>query len=408
MKKSKEIDYFKSGQKKLKAWRPTAFHNFPHEAQVIDLFCGSGGMSLGFAALAKAEGYFKLIGGADINEVSLKTYNHNFGVPAIKIDVREIAKSRKNLKSFLNQLDGFDPTKKIILIGCAPCQGFTAHRKKDWDTPDVRNGLVEAFADIAYMMEPDCIIMENVPELLSGKYWHHFEYVRDRLKSKNYVVKQAIHNSAAQGVPQERFRAVVMAMKTDFSLPSEKLSRNEFKTVKDAFTNLAVVSAGEQCAKDLMHKSATHRKTTIDVIRAIPIDGGSRPDGIGPKCLQNFKGYADVYGRLAWSKPSITITHYARNPASGRFVHPEQHRGLTMREAARLQSFPDGYEFKGGFDDVFRQIGEAVPPLLSLAVAASALANIRGESEVSDAHVVEGPVNNSYSGVIVGLKSNRK
>lgn len=88
----------------------------------------------------------------------------------------------------------------------------------------------------------------------------------------------------------------------------------------------------------------------------IPLDGGSRPAGVGPKCLQNFKGFADVYGRLYWNKPSITITHYARNPASGRFVHPEQHRGLTAREAARLQSFPDNYEFCGGFDDIFRQI----------------------------------------------------
>jgi len=401
----KEIEYFKSGQKKLKTWKPSKSGSNTHEAQVIDLFCGGGGMSLGFAALEKAEGFFKVIGGADINKISLSTYTHNFGVPGIEIDIQEIAKSQKHVRSFLSRLDGYDSSKKTILIGCAPCQGFSAHRKKNWDNPDERNGLIESFADIGFMLEPDCIIMENVPELLSGKYWKHFEYFRDRLVSKGYIVKQAIHNAAAQGVPQERFRAIVIAMKQDFSMPSEKLTRRNFKSVKSAIGSLPAVEAGEQCKKDPMHKSAAHRQSTIDVIKAVTIDGGSRPPGIGPKCLQNFKGFADVYGRLSWSKPAITITHYARNPASGRFIHPEQHRGLTKRESARLQSFPDGYEFKGGFDDVFRQIGEAVPPLLSLSVAAVTLANLRGEQVIAEEHLIHKPVNNSYAGVISGIKN---
>lgn len=404
----KELEYFKSGQKQLKKWKPSKTDSNNHEAQVIDLFCGGGGMSLGFSALGKSEGYFKVIGGADINKTSLDTYSHNYGVPGINIDVQEIAKSKKNLKSFLSKLDGYDKSKKTILIGCAPCQGFSAHRKKNWDNPDERNGLIESFADIGFMLEPDCIIMENVPELLSGKYWKHFECFRDRLVSKGYIVKQAIHNAAAQGVPQERFRAIVIAMKQDFSMPSEKLGRSKFKSVKSAIGKLPVVKAGEQCKKDPMHKSAAHRQSTIDVIKAVPLDGGSRPHGIGPKCLQDFKGFADVYGRLSWSKPAITITHYARNPASGRFIHPEQHRGLTKRESARLQSFPDGYEFKGGFDDIFRQIGEAVPPLLSLSVAAVTLANLRGEQTSIEENLVHEPVNNSFAGVISGIKNGRK
>jgi DNA (cytosine-5)-methyltransferase 1 len=157
-----------------------------------------------------------------------------------------------------------------------------------------------------------------------------------------------------------------------------------------------------------MHRSAAHRKTTIDVIKAIPKNGGSRPNGVGPKCLQDFKGFADVYGRLAWDRPAITITHYARNPASGRFVHPEQNRGLTMREAARLQSFPDGFEFTGGFDDIFRQIGEAVPPLLSLSVAASTLAALKGEVHSGIEKLVTEPVNDSFAGVIAGIKNSRR
>jgi len=403
-----ELEYFKSGQKQLRKWKPSKFGSVTHEAQVIDLFCGAGGMSLGFAALGKSDGFFKVIGGADVNQTSLDTYSLNFGVPGINVDVQQIAKSKGELNSFLRKLDGYDTSKKTILIGCAPCQGFSAHRKKNWDNPDERNGLIESFADIGFMLEPDCIIMENVPELLSEKYWKHFEYFRDRLISKGYVVKQAIHNAAAQGVPQERFRAIVIAMKQNFSMPSEKLRRNKFKSVKSAIGKLPVVKAGQQCKKDPMHKSAAHRQSTIDVIKAVPTDGGSRPHGVGPKCLQDFKGFADVYGRLSWSKPAITITHYARNPASGRFIHPEQHRGLTKREAARLQSFPDGYEFKGGFDDIFRQIGEAVPPLLSLSIAAVTLANLRGEQLSVDENLVHEPVNNSFAGVISGIKNARE
>jgi len=403
----KEKTYFDGAKKYLKKWKPLNSLEDRHEIQVIDLFCGAGGMSLGFAALAQTEGVFKVIGGGDINKVSLATYSHNFNVPGVEIDVQQLASSEKKLELFLEQLDGYDPTKKTVLIGCAPCQGFRAHRKKNWDNPDRRNGLVEAFAEVCIMIQPDCVIMENVPELLSGRYWHHFENFKDKLTAENYLVKQAIHNAAALGVPQERFRAIVMAMKSDFSLPTYKLDRGKFKTVRSAIGRLPKVDAGKPCKKDPMHKSASHRGSTIDVMKAVPLDGGSRPNGVGPKCLQGFKGFADVYGRLSWDKPAITITHYARNPASGRFVHPEQHRGLTAREAARLQSFPDGFEFKGGFDDIFRQIGEAVPPLLSLSIASVTLANFRQETSPNKDNLVELPVNDSFAGVIAGIKNGK-
>jgi DNA (cytosine-5)-methyltransferase 1 len=349
-----------------------------------------------------------MIGGVDVNQISLNTYEHNYGVTASKVDVRELANNKDKLRSFLGSLLEYDANLPTILIGCAPCQGFSAHRKKNWDQPDARNGLVEAFADVAVSMQPDCVIMENVPELLSGRYWKHFEYLRDRLTESGYIVKQAIHSAAEHGAPQERFRALIIAMKIDFSMPSARLKVNKFRTVRDAISDLPPVSAGEQSPYDRMHRSAMHRQSTIEVIKAIPKNGGSRPNGVGPKCLQDFKGFADVYGRLAWDRPAITITHYARNPASGRFVHPEQNRGLTMREAARLQSFPDGFEFTGGFDDVFRQIGEAVPPLLSLSVAASTLAALKGESISVEESLVSEPVNDSFAGVIAGIKGARR
>lgn len=406
--KNRSDEYFQKGLDALENWRPGRANSTRPSAQVIDMFSGCGGMSLGFAALGKALGCYRLIGAVDINKVSLKTYERNFGVPAHEVSVLELAKSKKNLQKFLGQLPEYSDDLPTVLIGCAPCQGFSAHRKKDWDNPDERNGLVEAFADVAAMLRPDCVIMENVPELLSKRYWKHFTNFRDKLIDAGYIVKQSIHNAAEYGVPQERFRALVIAMRKDFAMPEPKLNPKSFVTVKQAIGKLAPLKAGEQSKADLMHKSASHRETTIDVIKAVPKNGGSRPPGVGPKCLQGFKGFADVYGRLSWDKPAITITHYARNPASGRFVHPTQDRGLTMREAARLQSFPDGFEFQGGFDDVFRQIGEAVPPKLSLAVAASVLSALKDEKFKATDELIEAPVNDSFAGVIAGIKGSRK
>jgi DNA (cytosine-5)-methyltransferase 1 len=149
------------------------------------------------------------------------------------------------------------------------------------------------------------------------------------------------------------------------------------------------------------------------VIRQVPHDGGNRPNGVGPACLDKTKGFSDVYGRLFWDKPSITITHYARNPASGRYTHPEQDRGLTAREAALLQSFPVGFEFTGKSDDVYRQIGEAVPPMLSSAIAVKILIEYlsneptRNQLE-SSIESINNPVSSSYSSVIAGIKTKGK
>ena len=381
--------------------------------QVIDFFCGCGGMSLGFAALSRVVPLAEVIGGCDINKDALATFEHNFSAPGIRTDIRELVDDESALSDFLAKMPRYDPKRPTIVIGCAPCQGFTSHRKKHWHKDDHRNTLIGAFASIVVKLEPQCIVMENVPEMLSKKYWNHFEDARAILNEAGYMVSQAIYNAATFGVPQDRFRALVVAMKKPFLLPRPQISSvARLKTVRDAIGKLPAVDPGKVHPTDPMHRSAAHKPSTIETIRAVPKDGGSRPAGVGPKCLDRVRGFYDVYGRLAWDRPAITITHYARNPASGRYVHPEQDRGLTMREASLLQGFPRGFEFRGTFDSVFKQIGEAVPPLFSAGVAAACFTELLSSSPPAkdSANVVipvTEPVSSSYSSVIAGLKMAR-
>lgn len=405
---AKRIELMKMSQDALSKWDGSPAQGSSKACyQVLDFFSGCGGMSLGFAALNKVVPSFKIVGGVDINSTSLSTFESNYGVPGIQVDVRTLVK-RKNLDELLSKFPNYEKGKPTILIGCAPCQGFSSHRKKNWDKEDGRNSLIGSFAKVATMISPDCIVMENVPELLSKKYWHEFEAAKKILEKNNYIVKQAIYNCAEFGVPQERFRAIVIAMKKDFSLPIPLMKeRSHFFTVRDAIGDLREVVAGITDPVDKIHRSASHSASTLETIKKIPLNGGSRPAGVGPKCLDKVKGFSDVYGRLYWDKPSITITHYARNPASGRFVHPVQNRGLTARESARLQSFPDGFVFQGKFDDIFRQIGEAVPPRFSAGLAAQLFLELLIKSEVTDCDqkLITTPVSNSYSSVIAGVKA---
>jgi DNA (cytosine-5)-methyltransferase 1 len=359
---------FYEGVKLLKSWRPIEV-NTKGKIDVLDFFSGCGGMSLGFAAISQKTNLFNIIGGIDLSEFALKSFEKNYKTKTLRKDIREIYLNgeQQQVKDYFGIKE--KRKKPLVIIGCAPCQGFSAHQKRYGHKHDERNTLIGAFAEIVVSFSPDYIVMENVPEILGDKYSQHYREAKEIFESKGYKISQGIFNSAGFGVPQARYRAVIVASKNNFSLPSELLAPNEYATVKDAIGDLPPVNAGEISQADTYHRSASHKKSTIDTISKIPKNGGSRPKGVGPKCLDKVAGFYDVYGRLSWEKPSITITQYSRNPASGRFTHPDQNRGLTIREAARIQSFPDGFEFEGNLDECFKQIGEAVPPLLSLAIA---------------------------------------
>ena len=381
--------------------------------QILDFFSGAGGTSLGFAAINQVFPLFRFLAGCDIDSVSAATYGKNFGTSIVCEDILKIADTINNIHAFLSKV-GYDYSKPSMFIGCAPCQGFSSHRKKRWgEEDDDRNNLIIAFSRIVAESNPAVFIIENVPEFLSERYSKYFDKARNAFLRSGYTVRQNIYNAAEFGVPQERFRSIIVGMKKSFLLPRRHFMPVEYKSVRDAIEGLPPLEAGQSDPTDALHRAVAHKASTIDIIKKVPHDGGSLPAGEGPKCLTKVKGFYDVYGRLSWDKPAITITHYSRNPASGRFSHPVQNRGLTAREAARLQSFPDGFLFTGNSDDIYRQIGEAVPPLLSCGVAVDLLIEyLSREPTIAQLNnengVIELPVSNSYSSIIAKIKNARR
>lgn len=347
---------------------------------VVDLFCGCGGTSAGFNVLNNLGPFFRLASALDIDANAVASYRANLGAKALCGDIFQLVKEFPDSRT-LRKIFNLRPTKPLILIGCAPCQGFSAHRKKDKDSGlDWRNSLIAEFTKVAVRLMPEVVIMENVPEIITGKYHDYYDLASERLADAGYFLTSDVINMAEFGLPQKRFRAVIIASRWPVERLRGYLTTSEFRTVHESIGNLPPIEAGKVCASDPMHVTARHRAATIEVIRRVPKDGGSRPRGVGPKCLDRVKGFYDVYGRLHWNKPSITITAYARNPASGRYVHPNQNRGLSIREAAILQGFPRWYEFIGPFDDRYSQIGNAVPPLFATHLATHILGQLAGAS----------------------------
>lgn len=394
-------------------WRLARSAN-PGPIMLMDMFSGCGGMSTGFRSANGLGPIFDVRGAVDIDPVANRSYAINHGVEPLCEDLAALARSPKKLNEFLIRT-GFGSGQANVLIGCAPCQGFSSHRNEAGEG-DARNSLFVDFARIASKIGPDAIVVENVPELLTERYWPYVATVRQILEKAGYYVHVNVHNMAEFGVPQERFRALLLAMKRPFEVPQGFLSRAKFLTVRNAISALPPVVAGQKHPTDLMHFSAGHKQSTIDTIRAIPKNGGNRPDNVGPACLQRARlrtgkaMYEDVYGRLAWDKPAITITASARNPASGRFVHPEQDRGLTVREAGLLQSFPLEYEIVGGLDERFRQIGNAVPPAFSAYLAMHIVGELLAEplSPKQFDKGITAPVGASFSRMIPSLKNKKK
>lgn len=375
------------------------------ELGLVDLFSGCGGASAGFLGT----GLYRHLYAADLDQWANETYERNIGSPAKTCDLTELLEPRA-LRAWVEQIRGRAAGAPIVLVGGPPCQGFSSHSKVRGDRHG-RNTLVEVFGTLAAALKPDIIMMENVADLVATRSWRHFNSLRSQLRRAGFSVRARILNMAALGVPQERFRLVLLASRHSTpTFPAPSIERAvDFSTVKEWIGDLPRVDSGSADPCDPMHEASHHRPETLEIIRAVPPDGGSRPAGIGPECLKraraSFGGYTDVYGRLAWSEPAPTITARCRTPSCGRFVHPEQDRGLTAREAGLLQTFPRDWFFCGPFDDRYKQAGNAVPPLAARAFAAHLAQGMPpNENEVGLYEVGNKPGWSSFSVLIPGIR----
>lgn len=339
---------------------------------IIDFFSGCGGMSWGFANTRQSHMEFKILAGLDIDAQALATYERNINAPGIKQDIAEIADRPELLRELIPD---FDPElcRPLLFIGCAPCQGFSAHRKKD-DRDDARNSLMVSFARICSYYLPDVVVMENVPEILNGRYAEYYRLTASELNRSGYSLTSDVLDLSMYGVPQRRRRAVILgSLQGAPRLPNPIFSRETAPTVRDAISHLAKLDSGATDPDDPFHKAPNHTERILRRIAKTPPDGGDRRhlgEAEQLECHSNLDngdtpGFTDVYGRLRWDAPSVTITAKSSTPSCGRFLHPEQHRNISVREAAILQGFPQSFIFEGPLVHLYRQIGEAVPPLFA-------------------------------------------
>jgi len=378
---------------------------------VVDVFSGCGGISAGFRLFSSLLPVYRLAGALDINDDANRAYEDNLCVRPFGEDAHKVVNSRSTWTRFHQSLN-LKRGNLVVVAGGPPCQGFTSH-KRTISGCDALNVLYPDFARIAVRLSADVVIMENVPELLTERSWPYYAEAVSVMKRAGYRVRTRVYNLATLGLPQERFRAVTLAMKSPFAMPEALLTEKvRFRAVRAAIGHLPPITPGHPHPEDPEHVTAGHRASTIATIRAVAKDGGRRPEHVGPACLRRLaarngrSGYDDVYGRLWWNRPSVTITGSSRNPASGRFVHPDQDRGLSVREAALLQGFPGSYRFFGSFDSRFLQVGNAVAPSVAAHLAGHVLAELltnRKDLPAKESDV-EAPLGTSFSRLIAGIK----
>lgn len=317
----------------------------------VDLFCGCGGLTVGL----KRAG-FQVLGAVDIDPLCIKTYKANHrDIKVWETDIRDLDPA-----NLIDDL-GLNNKRLDLLTGCPPCQGFSTMRTLNGAVriEDPRNDLLREFLRFIKIIRPRAVMLENVPGLA---YDDRFASFCRKMKRLGYIGDHRILNAAEYGVPQRRHRLIYLAglgMNIPFAYKARRL-----KTVRDAIGGLP--KAGE--SGDLAHDMPEHRTPKVmEIIRRIPRNGGSRtdlPEKFQLACHKRCTGFKDVYGRMAWNEVAPTITSGCYNPSKGRFLHPEENRSITMREAALLQGFPRRYKFPttDNKSAVALMIGNALPP----------------------------------------------
>lgn len=346
------------------------------ELSYVDLFAGGGGLSIGLERAG-----FDLVHAVEVDEDARATFaNNREGLDESEItgDIREVDDTE------IRELVGRDSVD--LVAGGPPCQGFSEVISPDGS--DERNHLFTYFIEWVDELDPEAALFENVRGMQKTSGGKFLDAVKESFDNVGYDVTHRVVTSSDFGVPQHRRRLVVLATKKDtrlkFPLDGFELDPIETPGVMDGIGDLPEVGPSEeateydgvpqtQLQKDLRgasqelssHRAAAHSEEMVEMISHIP-DGGDRtaiPDELQPET-----GYHNSYSRLKSDEPAVAITSNMSKPSSARCIHPFQDRGLTPREGARLQTFPDTYRFEGGLVSRRRQIGNAVPPYLAEAL----------------------------------------
>lgn len=334
--------------------------------EAIDLFCGVGGLSCGLAAQG-----VRVVAGFDIDPACEYPYTANHpDAKFVKIDVGMLKGEQ------LTPL--WTPGAIRLLAGCAPCQPFSSYAntatidKAKWR-------LLKEFARLVDECAPDLVTMENVPRLNGTA---PFKAFLSALKRGKYSVSYQVLNAADYGAPQQRKRLVLIASRLGpVAIPSPThQGTDKWVTVRQAIGHLPKLSDGQKCTDDPLHVASALSPLNQKRIRASRPGGTWRdwPLDIVAECHKRESGKhsAGVYGRMEWDRPAPTMTTLCNGYGNGRFGHPDQHRAISLREAAIFQSFPSNYSFvkeneEFSMKTLARLIGNAVPPKLGEAVARS-------------------------------------
>ncbi|PZV17600.1 MAG: DNA (cytosine-5-)-methyltransferase [Leptolyngbya sp.] len=373
--------------------------------KLIDLFAGAGGLTTGFHLAG-----FDSLCAVELNPKALASYRHNY--PKTKVVNQDICKVNPlELRESL----GLRQEELTALIGGPPCQGFSRNIPANYRyLDDSRNQLYQTFLEFVQEFKPLYVVMENVPEILKAYDGFVKNEITEQLERQGYKVISGSLNSANYGVPQTRSRAFFLASldktpqlpevthfgdtrgdyrnaKSCSQLNLLKSDMSLIVTVKDAIGDLPPLDAGQEydagvypCSPHTAYQAMLRSGSTkivnhvaralspVQMARVIVLEEGQDARDLPPE-LAPKKHYSGAYGRLYWDKPARTITRWVFHPGSGRFFHPTQNRTITIREAARLHSYPDTFHFLGTYTDMASQIGESVPPLLGKAIATTIL-----------------------------------
>lgn len=302
--------------------------------------------------------------GLDLEDDAASSFSSNFPESTfLKANIREV--KPEQLAPLIAGGEG--PT---IFCGCAPCQPFSKQRARTLRAGLAKN-LLSEFTRMVHFWTPDFVLIENVPGLqnIKGNSSPLRRFER-QLKAMGYSYSKGVLSASSYGVPQTRSRFVLLACRHGaIELPPSTHGRGlqPFSTVQDWIETLPALDAGHSDPRDPIHRAARLSQLNLKRIAATP-EGGDRrawPDDLWLDCHRVHEGHTDVYGRLAWKKTASALTTRCTSYSNGRFGHPTQHRAISAREAACLQTFPQEYVFSGNLVSLSRQIGNAVPPLMA-------------------------------------------